>query len=88
MRRTLTISLDFDWFYRKFFNEIGNEFTARTSIARRIHEQRVVVGIRRLISNLYRHHGPHGILARAWPTGSMVIWVAVMLGLSLALYYA
>jgi multicomponent Na+:H+ antiporter subunit D len=88
MRRTLTISLDFDWFYRKFFNEIGNEFTARTSIARRIQEQRVVVGIRRLISNLYRHHGPHGILARAWPTGSMVIWVAVMLGLSLALYYA
>ena len=23
MRRTLTISLDFDWFYRKFFKEIG-----------------------------------------------------------------
>jgi len=87
MRRTLTISLDFDWFYRKFFNEIGNEFTMRTSIARRIHEQRAVVGVRRLISNLYRHHGPSGVLARAWPTGIMVIWVAVMLGLSLALYY-
>ena len=87
MRRTLTISLDFDWFYRKFFNEIGNEFTGRTSIARGIQEQRVVAGIRRVIDNLYRHHGPQGILARAWPTGSMVIWVAVMLGLSLALYY-
>jgi multicomponent Na+:H+ antiporter subunit D len=88
MRRTLTISLDFDWFYRKFFNEIGNEFTGRTSIARGIQEQRAVAGIRRVIDNLYRHHGPQGILARAWPTGSMVIWVAVMLGLSLALYYA
>ncbi len=87
MRRTLTISLDFDWFYRKFFNEIGNEFTVRTSIARRIHEQRAVVGVRRLISNLYRHHGPRGILARAWPTGIMVIWVAVMLGISLLFYY-
>jgi len=87
MRRTLTISLDFDWFYRKFFNEIGNEFTGRTSIARGIQEQRVVAGIRRVIDKLYRHHGPQGILARAWPTGSMVIWVAVMLGLSLALYY-
>jgi len=87
MRRTLTISLDFDWFYRKFFNEIGNEFTVRTSIARRIHEQRAVVGVRRLISNLYRHHGPRGVLARAWPTGIMVIWVAVMLGISLLFYY-
>jgi multicomponent Na+:H+ antiporter subunit D len=88
MRRTLTISLDFDWFYRKFFNEIGNEFTGRTSIARGIQEQKAVAGIRRMIDRLYRHHGPQGILARAWPTGSMVIWVAVMLGLSLALYYA
>ena len=87
MRRTLTISLDFDWFYRKFFNEIGYEFTGRTSIARGIQEQRVVAGIRRVIDKLYRHHGPQGILARAWPTGSMVLWVAVMLGLSLALYY-
>ena len=88
MRRTLTISLDFDWFYRKFFNEIGNEFTGRTSIARGIQEQRVVAAIGRVVDNLYRHHGPQGILARAWPTVSMVIWVAVMLGLSLALYYA
>ena len=37
---------------------------------------------------LARHHGSYGVLARSWPTGSMVIWVAVMLGLSLALYYA
>ena len=40
------------------------------------------------LSELARHHGSYGVLARSWPTGSMVIWVAVMLGLSLALYYA
>ncbi len=87
MRRTLTISLDFDWFYRKFFKEIGNEFTLRTSVAREAREQQVWAGLRRLIENLYKHHGPQGMLARAWPTGSMVIWVAVLLGLSLVLYY-
>ena len=27
-----------------------------------------------------------GILARNWPTGSMVIWVALLLGFSLVLY--
>jgi multicomponent Na+:H+ antiporter subunit D len=87
MRRTLTISLDFDWFYRKFLKEIGNEFTLRTSVARETREQQVWAGLRRLIENLYKHHGPQGMLARAWPTGSMVIWVAVLLGLSLVLYY-
>jgi multicomponent Na+:H+ antiporter subunit D len=87
MRRTLTISLDFDWFYRKFLKEISGEFTLRTSAAREEHEQQVWMALRRLVDRLYRHHGPQGLLARAWPTGSMVIWVAVLLGLSLALYY-
>jgi multicomponent Na+:H+ antiporter subunit D len=33
-----------------------------------------------VISALFRHHGPQGLLARTWPTGSMVLWVAVLLG--------
>jgi multicomponent Na+:H+ antiporter subunit D len=87
MRRTLTISLDFDWFYRKFLKEIGDEFTFRTSMARKQREQQAWLGVHRLIDNLYRHHGPQGTLARSWPTGSMVIWVAALLGFSLVLYY-
>ena len=87
MRRTLTISLDFDWFYRKFLKEIGAEFTVRTSAKRVEKEQQALAGAMRLVDNLYKHHGPQGALARSWPTGSMVIWVAVLLGLSLVLYY-
>ncbi|MCB1800641.1 MAG: Na(+)/H(+) antiporter subunit D [Gammaproteobacteria bacterium] len=87
MRRTLTISLDFDWFYRKFLKEIINEFTLRTSEARNNREEQAWAGIGRLADRLYKHHGPHGLLARAWPTGSMVIWVAVLLAFSLLLYY-
>jgi len=87
MRRTLTISLDFDWFYRKFFKEIGSEFTSRSSIVREAREQQVMVWAYRFVDRLYRHHGPQGTLARAWPTGSMVLWVAILLGLSLVLYY-
>ncbi|GMV07651.1 MAG: hypothetical protein AMXMBFR53_39260 [Gemmatimonadota bacterium] len=33
-----------------------------------------------------RGHGPAGPLSRTWPTGSMVLWVAVLLGVSLILY--
>ena len=87
MRRTLTISLDFDWFYRKFLKAIGSEFTLRTSAAREVREQQAYLGVGRFIDNLYKHHGPQGTLARTWPTGSMVIWVAVLLGFSLLLYY-
>ena len=87
MRRTLTISLDFDWFYRKLFKEIASEFTLQSSVAREAREQQAMALVNQLIDKLYRHHGPQGILARAWPTGSMVLWVAVLLGLSLLLYY-
>jgi multicomponent Na+:H+ antiporter subunit D len=87
MRRTLTISLDFDWFYRKFFREIGQEFAVRTSAARQLREAQLLGGVRRLVDRLYRHHGPQGLLARSWPTGSMVLWVAVLLGVSLVFYY-
>ncbi len=40
-----------------------------------------------LIARIFRTHGPHGILARTWPTGSMVLWAAALLALSLVFYY-
>ncbi len=36
---------------------------------------------------LRRGHGPEGILARTWPTGSMALWVMLMLLAYLLLYY-
>ncbi|MCB1772043.1 MAG: Na(+)/H(+) antiporter subunit D [Gammaproteobacteria bacterium] len=87
MRRTLTISLDFDWFYRKFFKEIAGEFTLRTSAARDAREEQALAGVLRMIDRLYKHHGPGSTAARTWPTGSMVLWVAVLLGVSLLFYY-
>jgi len=86
MRRTLTISLDFDWFYRKFLHQLADEFTLRTARVREQLEDRAYARVRALIGNLYAHHGPHGVLARSWPTGSMVLWVALMLGCTLLLY--
>jgi multicomponent Na+:H+ antiporter subunit D len=86
MKRTLTISLDFDWFYRRFFYAFGVVLSGRVSSARNDLEQRVAARVSRGITKLYAHHGPQGILARSRPTGSMVLWVALMLGCSLLLY--
>jgi len=86
MRRTLTISLDFDWIYRRFFHSLMREFTIGTSARRDRAEARVRSRIGRFIEQLYTHHGPQGVLARTWPTGSMVFWVAIILALSALLY--
>ncbi|GIT48114.1 MAG: hypothetical protein Ct9H300mP14_00420 [Gammaproteobacteria bacterium] len=42
---------------------------------------------RTLMRSVIRHYGPEGTLARTWPTGSMVLWIAVLLVASLVLYY-
>ncbi len=87
MKRTLTISLDFDWFYRKFFKELTEEFSIHASVAQKNMERRITNRIESIILNLYRHHGPTGILSRVLPTGSMVMWVAILLCLYLLSYY-
>ena len=44
-------------------------------------------GVDRLVGGVYRHHGPQGIFARTWATGSTVLWVAVLLAAYLIVYY-
>ncbi len=79
MKRSLTISLDFDWFYRRFGRILADEFTIRSSHAFERMERRTRLQVEGFVRRLYRHHGPHGILARTWPSGGMVLWVTVML---------
>jgi len=45
------------------------------------------LGLIRLPDFYTRLHGPQGIVARTWPTGSTVLWVAFLLGFTLILYY-
>ncbi|MXY64538.1 MAG: Na(+)/H(+) antiporter subunit D [Gammaproteobacteria bacterium] len=79
MKRSLTISLDFDWFYRRFGRILADEFTIRSSHALERMERQARMRVEGFVRRLYRHHGPHGILARTWPSGGMVLWVTVML---------
>jgi multicomponent Na+:H+ antiporter subunit D len=81
------ISLDTDWFYRRAMPGVARSL--------RLHGGRAWNGVLAtlrayldgVIGALVRHHGPEGILARTWPTGSMVLWVAVILAASLLAYY-
>ena len=81
------VNLDFDWFYRKPGAYIARGFVSL--IARG--EEGILIALKKVLfivgTRLHRHHGPQGILSRTWPTGSMVMWVAFLLGAYLIFYY-
>ncbi|HEX9181184.1 MAG TPA: Na(+)/H(+) antiporter subunit D [Burkholderiales bacterium] len=87
LQRTLTISLDFDWFYRRFGPAIARVVVGGGFLSWEAGLRSMGTAVRSTLAYLYRHHGPQGLLARTWPTGSMVMWVAVLLASYLVSYY-
>ncbi len=81
------INLDSDWVYRRFSVMLIDEFTIHISRARAKVKDAILRRWSAAVNTLFRHHGPHGVLERTWPTGSMVLWVAVLLGAFLLLHY-
>jgi len=74
-----SINLDTDWTYRKFLPRLIG-WAAR--IVALFWAGQTAFWQRRLndiVAGLYRSHGPEGRMAGTWPTGSMVIWIAVLL---------
>ena len=81
------INLDMDWIYRKLlpssFTVIQQGIRPLVVAANRRMDQQA----HKLLDVLFRFHGPMGTLARTWPTGSMVLWVAILLVVFVASYY-
>jgi multicomponent Na+:H+ antiporter subunit D len=87
LKRTLTITLDTDWLWRRLLpataRGIESVFVAaRTALAH--HAAKMGSGVLAAIS---RQAGHDGRLARTWPTRSMALWVLVVLLGYLLLYY-
>ena len=87
MKRTLTITLDFDWFYCRFLKAIGSEFTVHMGNFVEKSSSSITNRLQILFDKLHLQNGPHGILGNTSPSSSMVLWVAVILVASLFLYY-
>jgi len=80
-------NLDFDWFYRRLGRALaeGVGRAADAAWGGLMHETSRAVCA--LVSSVQRYHGPDGILARTWPTGSMAFWTTIMLAAYLVLSY-
>lgn len=81
------INLEFDWVFRRALPAILG-WMGRIYWPAHNNTLNAVQGrIKRLIAGVFRHHGPEGVLARSWPTGSTVLWVAILLALYIIFYY-
>ncbi|MEX2482547.1 MAG: Na(+)/H(+) antiporter subunit D [Gammaproteobacteria bacterium] len=79
MKRTPTVSLDVDWLWRLAAPKVIRVLDRGLAASRAGVEALYRRLAQRCYDGLMRHHGAHGILAKTWPTGSMLLWVAVLL---------
>ena len=82
-----SVNLDFDWAYRRLGK---SALLALASIVETIGSgsaRAITRTVSAFLSRLYRHHGPQGVLARTWPTGSMAFWATFLLAAYLIVYY-
>ena len=82
------LNLDADWFSRRLGKGLA------ISAGRSINTAWVslMTGARgslgAVAGHVYHTHGPRGVLSRAWPTGSTVMWIAVLLAAYLLISYS
>jgi multicomponent Na+:H+ antiporter subunit D len=79
MERTRTITLDIDWFYRVLVIRAANGVLAAWQESGRLLRQFWGRSGASLVERLQGWFRPHGPLAQTWPTGSMTLWVTVIL---------
>jgi len=87
LKRTLTITLDVDWFYRRLGPAIAPRLDRTADAAWARLKNAVDLGTRSVSSVIYSHHGPGGAFARTWSTSAMAFWTTVMLAAYLILSY-
>jgi len=89
MKRTLTISLDTDWFWRVMFKKIwqvlsGAVVSVTVEIVGYIDLGKQSVG--RFLARYFAFEN-NGAMARAWPIGVTGLWIAVLLSAYIFTYY-
>jgi multicomponent Na+:H+ antiporter subunit D len=87
LKRTPTLTLDFDWLWRVAGPAVAGVFAAALSATRARMNTGLAGAQRRATEWIRKHRSNGGLLMRSWPTGSMSLWVMVMLMAYLAVYY-
>ncbi len=81
------INLDSDVIYRKALPSVVHLLARAISAAWQAHTAFWMRKTDLVLRGLYASHGPEGRMARVWPTGAMVLWIAILLGVTLAVIF-
>ncbi len=87
MKRTLTISLDWDWFYRYLGPMLARALGSMILSADRSFRNAFLDTLRRGLEGAKLYYGPDGVAARSWTTAAMVFCAVLALGIYLILLY-
>ncbi len=79
-------NIDAEWFYRRLGPALIKGVGGAVGAADRSLRGAAVGGVRSLLQRSWRAHGPSGPLARTHPSGSMLLWVAILLCAILVFY--
>ncbi|MBU0752852.1 MAG: Na(+)/H(+) antiporter subunit D [Gammaproteobacteria bacterium] len=82
-----SVNLDSDWFYRIAGAEVVKSFRCALQETRAGLAEAFAARAITASAYIVRHRRPDGLLLRSWPTGSMALWVMVMLLAYLLFYY-
>jgi multicomponent Na+:H+ antiporter subunit D len=87
LRRTLTITLDFDWFYRRLGPLLAHRAERGIQASRDLGTPLIVGVFRKAAVPFIDLHRPHAFFARTWSTSGMALGVMVILLAYLVGYY-
>jgi multicomponent Na+:H+ antiporter subunit D len=79
--------IDFDWTYRRLLPAIIRGLRLGIGTLWGNASYNINTRLNNLVAAVFHLHGPHGPFARTWPTGAMVMMVALLLGMTLVLTY-
>jgi multicomponent Na+:H+ antiporter subunit D len=87
MKRTLTITLDFDWFWRRCLPFMGDVVLKLLSILASGVEKLKTNNLNGIEQFATRYLGVNGVFGRSWPIGVTAMWIAILLSGYVFIYY-
>jgi multicomponent Na+:H+ antiporter subunit D len=87
MKRTLTITLDFDWFWRRCLPFMGDVVLKLLSMLASGAEKLKTNNLNGIEQFATRYLGVNGVFGRSWPIGVTAMWIAILLSGYVFIYY-
>jgi multicomponent Na+:H+ antiporter subunit D len=87
LKRTLTITLDVDWLYRRLGVMLARNLDRWLETTWSGLAALASGSSRSIVRAAQQQHGPDGILGRTWSTSAMALWTVIILFAYLVLSY-